>query len=215
MNTPRNSYHSPRKTPRQARSAATYETILAATLEVLLSAGSARLTTTQVAEKAGVSVGTMYQYFPNKQSLLFAVLEQHLDKVVTSIETTCRAHRGATIAIMSDALVEAYLSVKTESVEVSRAIAGLMTELDVTEVLSAVSMRMQKAASGLLASAADARIVDLAEVAYTLRILLTGAMRNVLEYQTSGEEVEILRRQLPYVCRSYISAVSRPTEALG
>jgi len=45
-----------------------------ATIQVLLSDGVERLTTTRVAERAGVSVGTLYQYYPNKQSLLFAVL---------------------------------------------------------------------------------------------------------------------------------------------
>ncbi len=71
----------PRKTPVQARSTATVEAIAEATIQVLLSQGANRLTTTRVAERAGVSVGTLYQYYPNKQSLLFAVLENHLNKV--------------------------------------------------------------------------------------------------------------------------------------
>ena len=67
----------PRKTPTQARSAATVDAIFEATIQVLLAAGGQRLTTTRVAERAGVSVGTMYQYFPNKQALLYAVVHQH------------------------------------------------------------------------------------------------------------------------------------------
>ena len=51
----------PRKTPVQARSEATVAAIFAATIQVLLSDGERRLTTTRVAERAGVSVGTMYQ----------------------------------------------------------------------------------------------------------------------------------------------------------
>src|SRR5579862_5736285 len=62
----------PRKTPIQARSAVTVEAISEATIQVLLSHGTERLTTTRIAERAGVSVGTLYQYYPNKQSLLFA-----------------------------------------------------------------------------------------------------------------------------------------------
>lgn len=65
----------PRKTPIQARSTVTVESICEATIQVLLSHGLERLTTTRVAERAGVSVGTLYQYYPNKQSLLFAVIE--------------------------------------------------------------------------------------------------------------------------------------------
>ena len=48
-------------------------------IQVLLS--HERLTTTQVAERADVSVGTLYQYDPNEQSLLFAVLENHFNNV--------------------------------------------------------------------------------------------------------------------------------------
>jgi len=59
----------PRKTPIQARSTATVEAISEATIQVLLSHG------------AGVSVGTLYQYYRNKRSLLFAVLENHLNNV--------------------------------------------------------------------------------------------------------------------------------------
>lgn len=65
-----------RKIPRQARSSATVTAIHEATFQVLLADGIGRLTTTRVAERAGVSVGTMYQYFPHKQALLYAVLDQ-------------------------------------------------------------------------------------------------------------------------------------------
>src|SRR5258707_5369934 len=44
--------------------------------------GVEQFTTTRVAERPGVSVGTLYQYYPNKQSLLFAVLERHLNLVI-------------------------------------------------------------------------------------------------------------------------------------
>ena len=50
-----------------------------ATIQVLISQGGDRLTTTRVAERAGVSVGTLYQYYPNKESLLFAVAEDHME----------------------------------------------------------------------------------------------------------------------------------------
>jgi len=62
------------------------EAISEATIQVLLSHGAERLTTTRVAERAGVSVGILYQYYPNKQSLLFAVLENHFNSVVAKFE---------------------------------------------------------------------------------------------------------------------------------
>ena len=69
----------PRKKPVQTRSTATVDAILQATIQVLIAIGKERLTTTQVALRAGVSVGTLYQYFPNKSALLQACLERHMD----------------------------------------------------------------------------------------------------------------------------------------
>ncbi len=76
----------PRKTPVQARSTASVDAILEATIQVLLDVGKERLTTTKVALRAGVSVGTLYQYFPNKSALLQAVLERHLREVAEVVE---------------------------------------------------------------------------------------------------------------------------------
>jgi AcrR family transcriptional regulator len=63
----------PRKKPRQGRSRQMREDILTATVRVLRKEGPLRFTTWRVAEEAGISVGSLYQYFPNKQSLVFAV----------------------------------------------------------------------------------------------------------------------------------------------
>ncbi len=62
---------SSRKQPRQARSAGLVATILEAAVQVLAKEGAQRFTTARVAEKAGVSVGSLYQYFPNKAAILF------------------------------------------------------------------------------------------------------------------------------------------------
>ncbi len=64
---------SARKHPRQARSAHLVADILEAAARVLAAEGAPRFTTARVAERAGVSVGSLYQYFPNKESLLFAL----------------------------------------------------------------------------------------------------------------------------------------------
>ena len=62
---------STRKQPKQARATELVAAILQAAAQVLAVEGAQRFTTTRVAEKAGVSVGSLYQYFPNKAALLF------------------------------------------------------------------------------------------------------------------------------------------------
>jgi AcrR family transcriptional regulator len=66
----------PRKHPQQERSRRMREDILAASIRVLRRDGALRFTTPRVAEAAGISVGSIYQYFPNKQALLFALHSQ-------------------------------------------------------------------------------------------------------------------------------------------
>ena len=62
---------SSRKQPQQARSTELVAAILQAAVQVLGKEGATRFTTARVAEKAGVSVGSVYQYFPNKAAILF------------------------------------------------------------------------------------------------------------------------------------------------
>ncbi|QXZ80485.1 TetR/AcrR family transcriptional regulator [Rhizobium sp. L51/94] len=68
-----------RKQPRQARSRATVETIVQAGARILSDEGWAGFTTNRVAELAGVSIGSLYQYFPDKLSLVDAIRHRHLD----------------------------------------------------------------------------------------------------------------------------------------
>jgi AcrR family transcriptional regulator len=69
----------PRKKPRQQRSRRTVDAILEAAAQVFEAQGYARGTTDRIAQRAGVSVGSLYQYFPNKDAILVALAQQHTD----------------------------------------------------------------------------------------------------------------------------------------
>jgi len=71
MTTARSPAITSRKRPQQARSHQLIEAVLDAAVQVLMKEGAQRFTTARVAERAGVSVGSLYQYFPNKASILF------------------------------------------------------------------------------------------------------------------------------------------------
>lgn len=72
-----------RKEPQQARSRATVETIVQAGARILSDEGWAGFTTNRIAELAGVSIGSLYQYFPDKLSLVDAIRHRHLDDSMT------------------------------------------------------------------------------------------------------------------------------------
>jgi AcrR family transcriptional regulator len=77
----------PRKLPTQDRSKETVEAILQATAIVLKREGYDRASTRRVAEVAGVSVGSLYQYFPNKESLVVALYNRHLRELISMFES--------------------------------------------------------------------------------------------------------------------------------
>jgi AcrR family transcriptional regulator len=74
-----------RKAPRQQRSRVTVDVIVEAATRVLARRGWARFTTNEIAAVAGVSVGSLYQYFPNKLAIAEAIRQRHLDEVLVAL----------------------------------------------------------------------------------------------------------------------------------
>jgi len=72
-----------RRSPKQARSRATWDAILEAASQILERDGPAGFNTAAVAERAGVSIGTLYQYFPDKQAILLAAAEREMGREAT------------------------------------------------------------------------------------------------------------------------------------
>jgi len=197
---------SPRKQPRQARSTTTVEAIFEATIQVLLSEGTHRLTTTRVAERAGVSVGTMYQYFPHKQALLYALNKRYLDMVAERVERTCQQLHGATTAAMVEALVTSYWEVKTERSEVTRVLYNSAVELDNAALIEAFAARMDAVTMAMLCSAPNAHYSNLAIVNVTLLSVIFGTVRNVFERNLPPRVQANVRSQLVTMCLSYLAA---------
>jgi AcrR family transcriptional regulator len=84
-----------RRTPRQARSRATIEYLLEAAAQVFGDRGYAA-TTNEIAARAGVSIGTLYQYFADKDALLLALAERHLDDARRQLFTAIEGSNAAT-----------------------------------------------------------------------------------------------------------------------
>ena len=72
---------SPRKSASQERSRSTVDALLEATTRILIKEGYDRASTNRIAEVAGVSIGSLYQYFPSKEALVAAVIDRHAQEV--------------------------------------------------------------------------------------------------------------------------------------
>jgi AcrR family transcriptional regulator len=194
----------PRKQPRQARSLATVSAIFEATIQVLVSDGPRRLTTTRVAERAGVSVGSMYQYFPHKQALFYALNERYLVRLAERIEATCLAQHGANLADMVEALVKTYWVAKTERPEVTRALYQSVAELDNEPLIAAFATRVDSATENMLLSSSDGSFTDLATVTLTLLSTVFGTVRSIFERDLPANKGEAVCEQLVMVCLAYL-----------
>ncbi len=194
----------PRKRPIQQRSSATVEAILQATIQVLLAEGKERLTTTRVAHRAGVSVGTLYQYFPNKSALLQAALRRHLEGVRAIIEQTCKQNHARPILQMATALIQAFLSAKMRDVKESVALYSVSSDVDGMAIAKAAGTRSRHAIAQMFATAPEGLTKDPELVASVVTAALNGISRRLLESKYPERHLAPLREELLTLVHAYL-----------
>jgi AcrR family transcriptional regulator len=182
----------PRKTPRQGRAIATCAAIIEAAARILEDEGPAALNTNRIAERAGVSIGTLYQYYPDKETILVALIRRErrllLDQLCAIPDTGTQplaalisaaiAHQFArpTLALALER-IETTLALDTEAKSLAQAtarrsadlLAKLFVHCDESDFLTAVLITralINAAAEGALPQQGLAERVQLAVVGY-------------------------------------------------
>ncbi len=200
---------SPRKTPIQARSEATVLAIFEATIQVLLQVGFSKLSTTRVSERAGVSIGTLYQYFPDRDALLATVIQHYIEAIGVEVRNACAGQQGMPLSDMVNALVGALVDAKTRREDVSRALHGPMAILDGGKLVIDELTRTGETIQSMLATCADHDFCDLRAITHVLLAGLAGAAQAQLELEaTSPGE---MKRQLRALAMGYLLAISSPS----
>jgi AcrR family transcriptional regulator len=198
-----------RKIPAQARSVATVDAILQAATQILLASGFEKMTTTRIAERAGVSVGSFYQYFPNKRALLAALVQRHVSEVAARAERACHAVHGATIREMCETIVNAFIDAKTDRADLSRALYLPAAVAGGTVIVKAQSDRVGNAVAAMLETASDATFEQPKLLSLVLVTAVVGPMQAVLEMGANPELISRLRQQLTALCVGYLTEAAR------
>jgi AcrR family transcriptional regulator len=99
---------SPRRQPQQRRARHTVEAVLDAVARILKREGCAAVTTNRVAEVAGVSIGSVYQYFPNKRAIFIALHERHVTTIDRMVEAKLLEHATSPLDMLLRAMIEAH-----------------------------------------------------------------------------------------------------------
>ena len=114
----------PRKNALQARSRATVDALLEATARILVREGFEKTSTNRIAEIAGVSVGSLYQYFPSKEALVAAVIERHNEEIMGIV----RAALGEVADLPIDKAVRKLVTVAIEAHRVNPKLHRVLAE---------------------------------------------------------------------------------------
>lgn len=190
----------PRKEPRQARSKAMVDTILDATASVLLDRGYAKTNTNIVAEFAGISVGSLYRYYPNKNALIIALQERHVAQMLdVFVNITENMTPDGTLAGDLRALIDALVGAHLLEPELNRILEEEVSSSYVPN--SEVRSRFFSSTKALLSRhRAELALDDIDLAALVLNRILKSLLQNVvLPVPPSVDATKVQAEILPAV----------------
>lgn len=199
----------PRKKPRQTRSKELVADVLEAAIRVLLRDGGARFTTVRVAEEAGVSVGSLYQYFPNREALLFRLQADEWVDTWSLMEEILGDMRLAPRERLERAVLTFFRSEREEA-PLRRALdeAGAPFR-DAPEAEAIVARAVQSVrafAAEAMPNASERERTSAAELVMTS---LAALAERVTEGETTRREVDAWAKRSTEMYWSYLAGVGR------
>ncbi len=197
----------PRKHPKQERSAHTVEAILEATRRLLVEVGYDELSTNRVAKVAGVSIGSLYQYFPNKESLVGAVIERRAEATRDALIEKLQSLVGATFDSGVRALVDFYVDRYRDDRKFYQAV---LPNLEVVGRYHRVREQSQRAAKliqmGLENGGVEVRPADLELASFVLVSAAEGILARAVMSREDLLDSHELKEELAALVTGYLSS---------
>lgn len=139
-----------RRTPLQERSAVTVDALLKATAQILVAEGYERATTNRVAERAGVSIGSLYQYFDNKEALVLELLRQHFCRLEEVLHTAMVRVADAPLEEAVAEMIHALMAVESLNPELTHVIMNQLPRVGDFAIISDFESRIEERVAAIL-----------------------------------------------------------------
>lgn len=196
----------PRKKPVQRRSRAMVEVLVEATTRVLLKDGYEACTTNRVADVAGVSVGSVYQYFPNKESLVVAVMERHQAQLQAAMVERLSQLGDADLSTAVHEMVGAMLEVQRLQPRLHRVLLEQVPRIGAMRRLHELNNEYAPMIEAWLEAHRDELgITNPSVAAYVLIGAVEGVLSRVLLEKPGWLELGLLQDQLTRLVLSYLA----------
>lgn len=204
----------PRKEPRQARSRFLVETIVEAAARVFDAHGYDGANTNEVARVAGVSVGSVYQYFPNKDALVTALHERHVRHMLRILDQVDAAAGGLSLREATEMLVAKSLEVHRTEPRLQRLLHADLPTLEQQRALSEASRAVLDRTRQLLSRhRAEIAQPDLDLATYVVLRMFEELVHAAALDPPPGVEDEALRRAISDAILGYLTLAAQPTRA--
>jgi len=196
-----------RKAPRQSRSQATVTAILDATARILLERGVAATSTNAVAERAGVSVGSLYQYFPNKDALIAALHARHGEQMMGVIQRALTQAMDATLDDALGGLIDATVEAHRVDADLHRVLEQQLgnTERHVLQD-EYVGVMEDRIVAMLARHRAEIAVTDLKLASYMLMNAAHGLIHVVVLKRPKGVSLKAATQEIVRMMKAYLTS---------
>lgn len=196
----------PRKMPTQARAKATVEVIMEAAARILVRHGFEGMTTNRVAEKAGVSVGSLYQYFPNKESLVAELELRHHAELRAAFEEALPQAREMDVAGAVSLLIQSAIKVHRINPELHRVLSEEIPRIGTAPEFKAFEQEVYEILKAFFnARRSEICVPDTGVAAFIVLRAVEASVHDTMIHQSAPQDLGLLGQELSRMITLYLT----------
>ncbi len=203
---PRRAATNPRKQPSQERSRQTVDALLQGAARVLMRDGYDRASTNRIAEEAGVSIGSLYQYFPTKEALVAALIEREVESQFHVVSSRLAEVMDAPLETAVRELVEAVVDAHRLHPKLHRVLTEEVPRVGALKrIVELEAKTAELLVAGLALRRDEVRPQNLELAAFLLVHAVEGVVHGAVNYHPEHIENEALVEELSRMILGYLS----------